>query len=199
VGQGTNQAAVPAVSPAVPHAQNLARRAVLVAPPLAPQAQPLVHGPVPPVPLAGPQAQAPIQPPTWSPPAFRAPSLQPGQLSQRILTISDEYRNPSTTLYPYTTSNPPVFICQHSILWNICSTFPGFFNDDDASVDLLKRHILLASHCQVSIKASSASFGSALSLEFLDGIAQTLAPGLLASIPLQLSWLHRQFQKFACP
>jgi hypothetical protein len=47
----------------------------------------------------------------------------------------------------------------------------------------LKHHILLAGHCSANTAASLADFGSTLKLEYLNGLAQTLAPGLLASAP----------------
>jgi hypothetical protein len=47
----------------------------------------------------------------------------------------------------------------------------------------LKLRVHLAGHCSANTAASLADFGSTLKLEYLNGLAQVFASGLLASAP----------------
>jgi hypothetical protein len=96
-----------------------------------------------------------------------------------ILSIEDNCKSPPGSLYPYITSNPPVNVCPQSILWTFCSGCPGLLSED-GTVELLKLHVLLAGSCRCSTDASLAGFGTTLTMECLNRLAQSLAPGLLA-------------------
>lgn len=69
-----------------------------------------------------------------------------------------------------------------SVLWIFLSSFPGLLNSD-GSIPYLKLHVFLAGQCTVNAAASLAKFGSRLKLEYPSTLAETLAPGLLASAP----------------
>ena len=97
-----------------------------------------------------------------------------------ILSIQDKFLSPPGSTYFFTSSNPQVDINPQGILWTTCSSCPGLLSET-GSLDLLTLHILLAGSCRPSPDAGSADFVTVLKLDYLNRLAQELAPGMLAA------------------
>jgi len=111
-----------------------------------------------------------------------APPTQasPTWASHPTLPISDTYKSSSGSGYPYITSNPTVIICHLSVLFNFLGGCPGLLNSN-GTISYVKLHVFLAGNCSPNQSASSAGFGSTLTLDYLNTLAEALAPSLLLS------------------
>jgi len=96
------------------------------------------------------------------------------------LSISDTYKSSSASGYPFITSNPTVTICYLSVFCNFLSSCPGLLNSN-GTISYVKLHVVLAGKCSPNQPASSAGFGSTLTLDYLNTLADALAPSLLLS------------------
>jgi hypothetical protein len=67
-----------------------------------------------------------------------------------------------------------------SVLFNFLSGCPGLLNSN-GTISYLKLHVVLAGKCSPNQLASSAGFGSTLTLDYLNTLAEALAPSLLSS------------------
>jgi hypothetical protein len=92
------------------------------------------------------------------------------------------YKSSPTSLFPFTTSNPPIVICRLGVLFNFLSGCPGLLNSD-GTISYLKLHIALSGQRSPDAVASLAIFGSTLKLDCLNSLTEALAPGLLSSPP----------------
>jgi len=92
-------------------------------------------------------------------------------------------------VYPFVTYNPAVDICHMSVLFNFLSGCPGLLNTD-GTISYVKLHVVLAGQCSPNEFASSVGFGSTLTLDYLNSLAEVLAPSLLSS---RLSLWKMQF------
>jgi hypothetical protein len=107
----------------------------------------------------------------------RSPTLN---TSTSILSISDDYKSSLTLGYPYITSNPTVTINRLSILFNFLAGCPGLLNAN-GTISYGKLHVVLAGKCYPNHSASSAGFGSTLTLDYLNTLAEALSPILVSS------------------
>ena len=90
------------------------------------------------------------------------------------------YKSSSTSGYPHITSNPTVTINHLSILFNFLAGCPGLLNAN-GTISYVKLHVVLAGKCYPNHSASSAGFGSTLTLDYLNTLAEALSPSLLSS------------------
>jgi hypothetical protein len=73
-----------------------------------------------------------------------------------------------------------------SVLFNFLSGCPGLLNSYE-TISYVKLHAVLAGQCSLNELASSAGFGSTLTLDYLNTLAEVLAPSLHSSrIPQSL-------------
>jgi hypothetical protein len=100
------------------------------------------------------------------PSSYSAPSAQalPAWTSYPTLSISDEYKSSLTFGYPYITSNPMATVNHLSILFNFLASCPGLLNSN-CTIPYVKLHVVLAGKCSPNQSASSAGFGSTLTLD----------------------------------
>jgi hypothetical protein len=107
----------------------------------------------------------------------RSPTLN---TSTSILSISDDYKSSLTSGYPFITSNPTVTINRFSILSNFFASCPGLLNAN-GTISYVKLHVVLAGKCCPNHSASSAGFGSTLTLGYLNILAEALSSILVSS------------------
>jgi hypothetical protein len=110
------------------------------------------------------------------PPAQATPTWS----SHPTLSICETFKSSTASMYPFVTSNPSVVICHMSVLFNFLSGCPGLLNSDGI-ISYMKLHVVLAGQCSPNELASSAGFGSTLTLDYLNTLAEALAPSLLSS------------------
>jgi hypothetical protein len=112
--------------------------------------------------------------------------------------MKDDCKASPPSSYPFTTSDPPVYISHLSVPWNFCSNCRGLLEVDGA-ISYLKLHVLLAGHSSANAVASLKYFCSKLKLEYLNDLAQALAPDLLELLIMLMYSSRRRLADSAFP
>jgi hypothetical protein len=69
-----------------------------------------------------------------------------------------------------------------SILFSFLTSCPGLLNSD-GTITYVLLHVVLAGKCSPNQLASSVNFGSTLTLDYLNTLAEALSPNLASRSP----------------